>query len=512
MPSSHRFVVAAFFSAYLVVGFLIVDDFGISYDEAVQRRHGHMAVAMFSDLFGLDHPPLATDNQGLAPYGMIYQIAATLVEIQQEAITDPYRYYRLRHILNFLLFGLALFFFYRMLRLRWPTHPWYPLIGTALLLLSPRIFAHAFFNPKDHTLLVFYLIATYTLLNFLRKRTNGALAWHILASVLVLNTRLPSLIILGATVLILLWEQLFERPGNYRRLLQASAYLPLSLLLMLPFFPYLWTETGSRFSGALSSMADYEWGGTVLLFGDFLDARNLPAYYVPAWILITTPLVYLVFLFTGLGITLRTALAHLRAGKLWTDRLTQMDFVQLGLGCGPIIVVILLGSTLYNGWRHLHFVYPSLIFLCMVGFDRSRTSFPRFAPMLLACGVTLVAKDMIRMHPQQQVYFNELIAGSPLVRRFDMDYWGVGYRQAFERLARKIPDGEVGRVRCQNWSCVDNLRSLPPEYGRKLTLEQDWNYAEFVATNFIFEDDARLMWDRQDYFAKPILELAPQGK
>ena len=511
MRAYHRFVVVAFFAAYVIVGFLIVDDFGISWDEGIQRRHGHVTIEYMADRLGIDHPPLNTDGQGFAPYGMLFQIAATLVEIQQGAVGDSYRVYRIRHILNFLLFGLALLFFYRTLRLRWPDKLWYPLLGTAMLLLSPRIFAHAFFNPKDHTLLVFYLIATYTFVNFLRKRTNVNLAWHILASALVLNTRLPALIILAATVAVLLWEQLFERPGNYRRLVQVVVYLPLSLLLMLPFFPYLWTDTGARFSGAVSSMADYDWGGEVLLFGKHYKAQDLPAYYIPTWILITTPVVYLVFIATGLT---RSVVATVRTAsrrRLWTNRLGQMDFIQLGLSIGPIVIVIVMESTLYGGWRHLHFVYPGLVFLGMLGYDVAYRRLPAIAPAFLAIGLTVVSLDMMRIHPQEQVYFNEAIGGKPLIRRFDMDYWGVGYRQAFEQLAGSIPEGEVGRVRCQNWPCIDNLQSLPPASRDKLVLEQDWNKANYVATNFLYPNEPGLYMAREDFFAQPVVEIAPRG-
>ncbi len=511
MRAYHRTAVIAFFVTYLLVGFAIVDDFGISWDEGVQRRHGHVTIEYVADLLGLDHPPMDTGGKGFAPYGMIFQIAATLVELQLGATGDPYRYYRIRHILNFLLFGVALIFFYRTLRMRWPERLWYPLLGTALLVLSPRIFGHAFFNPKDHTLLVFYLIATYTLLNFLRKRTSGALAWHVLASALVLNTRLPSLIILAATVLILLWEQVTERPGNYRRLGQVALYLPLSLLLMVPFFPYLWTDPGPRFSGALSSMADYDWGGTALLFGKRLQARDLPAYYVPGWIVVTTPVAYLIFMLTGLGRTVAATLRRGWRGQLWSDRLSQMDFIQLGLSCGPILVVIALGSTLYQGWRHLHFIYPGLVFLGVVGFDVLHRHLPRVAPTFLAIGLSVIALDMIRIHPQQQVYFNEMVGGKPLIKRFDMDYWGVGFRQAFIQLAKKVPEGEVWGIRCETWPCADNLRSLPPAYQGKLKLNQDWLSAHYVATNFLYVNDATLYWDRQDYFARPVLELAPRG-
>ncbi|MCP9237773.1 glycosyltransferase family 39 protein [Lewinella sp. JB7] len=508
---NHRLIAILFFVAYFIGGYAIVDDYGITYDEAVQRRHGHVTVAYVADRLGWEHPPLDTEGKSFSQYGMIYQIVATLLEIKLDALDDPYRYYRIRHVMNYLLFGVALLFFYRTLRLRWPDRRWYPLIGTAVLLLSPRIFAHAFFNPKDHILLVFYLIATYTLLRFLRTRTNGALALHILASALALNTRLPAMIIPAATMLLLLWEQLVERPRGYRRLVQAAVYLPATVLLMLPFFPYLWVDTGSRLTGAISSMSDYSWDSYVLLFGNSLHAMELPAYYIPAWIAITTPLTYLFFMLVGIGYTLRSTFSGLWRGKPWSDYYDQMDVVQLGLSIGPILVVIVLHSTLYNGWRHLHFVYPGLVFLLLVGFARFERRYRHWPRIVLALGMLVTAVNMVRMHPQQQVYFNYLISGNPVLKRFDMDYWGAGYREALLQLADQIPAGETRRVKCQNWPCIDNIRALPPAARAKIINEPRWHLADYVATNFLYPEEREQIGKRAVHFSRPVVEIAPRG-
>ena len=492
----HRIATLALFAAYLVLGWLIVDDYGITYDEYVQRRHGHVTVQYVADRFGIDHPPMATDGRSFSEYGMIFQIAATLIEVQQGAIDNPYRYYRVRHVLGFLLNALALLFFYRTLRLRWPDRRWYPLLGTALLLLSPRTFAHAFFNPKDHILLVFYVVATFTLVRFLNRRTYGALAWHILASALALNTRFPALAIVGATTGVLLWEQLIHRPGDVRRWWQLALYLPGTFLLMLPFFPYLWIDTGSRFLSTIASMSAYKWDSTVLLFGDTLLGQDLPAYYIPAWIVITVPLVYLLFLFTGLGYVVIGCFRKLRKGRLWTTYSEQLDFVHLGLGVGPIITVIVLGSTLYNGWRHLHFVYPALVFLAITGFEWARRRQPQVAVVAIIGSLLFTAFDMVRMHPVQQTYFNVLIQGENALKRFEMDYWGAGYREALVRLAEQVPAGEVHGVRCQNWICEENIRALPPDAATRLVIEKDWGKANYVATNFFWPQEKIDVLDR----------------
>ena len=446
-------------------------------------------------------------------YGMIYQITANLLEQRLGWENDKYRFYKLRHIMNFLLLWLAMIYFYRTLLLRFPTKEWYPLLGTLVLILSPRIFAHGFYNPKDHILLVFYLINVYTLLRFLKNRTWRNLILHAVATGIALNTRLPALIVPLTTVCILVFEMLRERPFSSRNLGWLLAYLPLSIAVMLPFFPYLWEDTGTRLIAAFSEMSDFEWDSTILLFGDQLHALSLPAYYIPAWIIITTPIVYLVFMFTGVFTTLRKVASSLKEAKLWRDQDELMDFAQLGLSVGPILVVILFQSTLYNGWRHLHFVYPGLVFLLLVGFDYAQRKWarPQVQRWILGAGLAFVAVQMVRYHPHQNVYFNTAIQGKPLMDRFEMDYWGSGFRDALLQLSEQIPEGEIRSVKCEIWPCEDNYNALPPKAKAKLRIEKAWDKADYLATSFIYSQ-TRSDWEEgKQPFKRPVVEIAPGG-
>lgn len=497
------------------MGLLIVDDFGISWDEAIQRVHGRVSLDYAAKKLGLDHQVLEPDHDledyQWSNYGMLYQMTASVLELALGLEDNPYSYYRLRHIMNLLLYVVALFFFYRTLLLRWPDRRWYPLLGTLILLLSPRIFGHAFFNPKDHVLLVFYLIATFTLLRYLKLRSGGALFWHIAATALALNTRLPVLLLVGATVTVLLWEQL-HRPAKFRDLWVIPVYLIGSFTLMVPFFPYLWEDTLSRMIGAYTEMSDFKWGGYNLLFGDHLLATDLPAYYIPAWIVITTPLMYVILILCGLFVTLRNSLSGLRQARFWKDYFEQVDFVQMGLSVGPILVVIVLNSTLYNGWRHLHFVYPGLIFLSVGGFHALRRSFPLIAPALLGIGLAVTAIQMVRYHPHEYTYFNILISGDPILARFDVDYYGVGYRDALLKLAERIPEGEQRGVYCMNWPCNDNILSLPPAARTKLRIEYNREAADYLATNFLRPDERIDLKENSSFYANPIIEICPAGQ
>lgn len=518
MPKFTSLFPTIFFGLFFFIGLWIVDDYGISWDEAIQRRHGRVSIDYAAEKLKLDdhtrlEPNWHLEDYQWSNYGMIYQITANLLEQQLGWENDRYQFYKLRHVMNFLLFWLATIYFYRTLRLRFPTKDWYPMIGTLALILSPRIFAHSFYNPKDHILLVFYLISIFTLLRFLKERTWRNLILHAFATGIALNTRLPALIIPLTTACILIFELLRERPFTFRNLRWLAAYLPLSIAFMLPFFPFLWEDTVNRLIAAFSEMSDFEWDSTVLLFGDHLPALDLPAYYIPAWILITTPVIYIFFILTGIYTTTRSIVGSAPNFRLWRNENELLDFTQLGLSIGPILVVILLHSTLYNGWRHLHFVYPGLIFLLVVGFDHVQQNWarPQVQRWLLGIGLALVLVQMVRYHPHQNTFFNVAIQGKPLMDRFEMDYWGAGFRDAFLQLADQIPEGETRSVKCEIWPCEDNLKSLPNSAKAKLRVEKEWHKADYLATSFIYGQARSDRKESKHHFNRPAVEISPGG-
>lgn len=518
MPTFKSWYAPLFFGTFLLFGLLIVDDYGISWDEAIQRQHGRVSLDYLAERFGgadVDklEPAFELGTYQWANYGMLYQIPANYLEQWLGWEDSTYHYYWLRHLLCFLLFWVASIYFYRTLRLRFPDQDWYPLLGTAALILSPRIFANAFYNPKDHILLVFYLISCFTLLRLLKHRTWRNLLWHAVATGLALNTRLPAAIVLLATVLLFSWEFLREKPRRLRNLGMMAAYAPASLAVMVCFFPYLWEDTLNRLAGAFTEMSAFDWDSYVWLFGDMLRAMDLPAYYIPAWIAITTPIIYLLFILTGLfafGHRLVNSLTELR---LWRNDDDLLDFTQLGLSVGPILVIVLLGSTLYNGWRHLYFVYPGFVYLMMVGYHyaRQHPKRKRIATGVLLLGLVTTAAQVVRYHPHQFVYFNEAIRHPYRMTHFDMDYWGVGFRQAFLQLAEQIPEGETRKVKCQVWPCNDNYYALPAEAKAKLVLEDKWHLADYLAINFHDPNNRNGYLNRLVHFAYPIVEIEPAG-
>ena len=160
-----------FFGLLLLTGLWILPDYGISTDETVQVVHAEVQLDYAAKLLDLDNwepyqPKKDLETYEWRQYSMMYGIISTFIAEQLGYETGDFRMaFQVRHYVIFLLFWLACIAFYFTLKRRFGGWK-YPLIGTVLLVLTPRIFANAFYNPKDMVVLVFYVYASASMLLF----------------------------------------------------------------------------------------------------------------------------------------------------------------------------------------------------------------------------------------------------------------------------------------------------------------------------------------------------------
>ena len=508
----HRPWAVAFFLVFLAVSLLVLDDYGVSMDEAMQRDHGRVMLTWWSDRLGVTPHRLDKLYRAMPAYGMFMPATTLSFEIILGLQESQFAYFRLRHLLQFLLFFGACVAFYRLLRYRWPERKWIPLLGSAMLVLSPRIFAHAFFDPKDEVMLSLYTIATYTLVRFLTRRTTESLLWHAVATGIVLGSRQASVLIPMATLALVAYQAVLE-PQLRSKAWQLVPYAALSLVLGVFWNPYLYMGKGDGLARSLANVTDYvQWDGMVLFAGEILNPGTIPWYYLPQWIGLTTPLVYLPLGLTGAILVTRRlfrALGHLRLYASTTER---TDLLIFALTLLPLAAAILLEARLYQGWRHLFFIYPGFIYLAVLGYTYYSRPWPRWTAGFVASGMLLTLLTMIRIHPHQQVYFNESVwYGPSLLDQYELDFWGVSYRTAFEELARTIPSGERRLVKCHGWACMTNLRALPPDIIDRFQETENWDAKGYFATEFYYPTHREFARERKDIFAHPVVEVAPDG-
>jgi tetratricopeptide (TPR) repeat protein len=108
----------------------------------------------------------------------------------------------------------------------------------------------------------------------------------------------------------------------------------------------------------------------------------------------------------------------------------------------PLFYVIYKKSPLYDGWRHMFFIYPPLMTLSALTFiaiiNKVKSKFGKYAVVgVLVIGLALPAKWSIANHPNEIVYFNEFIGGvDGAYGKYETDYYMNSLKQASYKLAK----------------------------------------------------------------------------
>ena len=280
---------------------------------------------------------------------------------------------------------------------------------------------------------------------------------------LAIDIRIMGIII--APIIIFFTYLKYLRNKNFEIFTGISIYLFLFPLLTILFWPYLWENPLGHFIQAFKSLSSYSFEGYNFYLGEYYESSNLPWHYIFVWIGITTPIFYLVlFIYGFANYTLRIKKRIFKIkydnslNDFWRGETELQDLIYYVLFITPIFIVILLDSTLYNGWRHLYFVYPCFLLISLKGlylidlnyFKKKNTKLKILTALFLAHITFLMIKD----HPHQNVYFN-FLSGKNIQTKFEMDYWGLSNKQALEYILRNdskdvIKIGSAGSISLEN--------------------------------------------------------------
>jgi 4-amino-4-deoxy-L-arabinose transferase-like glycosyltransferase len=439
-------VVLFFFGAYLLLGYLIYKDYGVSADEMSDYSEGKINYDLFMG------SKLAQFTNGCTPSDTVchYPPLFSILLYAYAPTGDSQAILWHRHQLTFAFFAFSVFIFFligKKIFKDWKIG----LLGALFLIISPRIFAHSFYNPKDIPFLSAYVIAIYTLLLFLEKKNVFTAILHGIAMGVMCSIRTPGLIIIPITFFFYLFD-LFLSRDKWKSYLKAGLFLLISLIiaagLVYWFTPILYTHPIENYIQTFNVMKQFPWNGYQLYMGKDIS-NQIPWHYSIVWFSISSPVFYLLlFLLGGITLVIRTFKARLR-GHFQSMR----DLYLVG-ACGvlPIIIVILMKSVLYTDNRQMYFVYPPLLLISLYGFtllvDKLRRKthlWQLVTAILLITGLVYPVYFMIRYHPYQATYFNFLEGSkmSVIKERFILDAWGLAVNVGLEYIARTDPAQKI---------------------------------------------------------------------
>jgi hypothetical protein len=433
-----------------------IGDYGITTDEWNADAYGAKAIAWYRS--GFTDRAMFTDVEStLWYYGPWFHMLVSAV--QSLGLGE---HWAIRHAMTFLcgLGGIAL-----LLPIgRLAVGRWAGLVAIVLCLTTGYLYGSLFSTPID---VPFLFAMTAALLGIMLMADRPVPSWGAsicagLLTGLAIATRSSGFIaqayLVGAMALcairvIATREQ--SLPGLGRILLRTGAALAAGWLLAYGLWPWLqignplsqFIEAFGYFANHPSSWAMPYWGRTVV-------SDDLPWHYVPGQLAARLPLVFigLIVVAAVLGIWAFVARVNWRGLRERQTRagaiaaLVARERRQMALLCAatflPIVAVIVEGSTLYNGLRHVLFVIPLLAVFAAAGFVWLLPWLRRL-PVLttgaVAAYIGLQAATLSRLHPLEYIAFNMFTGGvHGAYGRFNMDYWAAAATVALRRLEERV--------------------------------------------------------------------------
>ena len=493
--NNKKLITLAFFFFFLVIGILSYSDYGISIDEDNTRISGFVSLKYVLEIISLEKglklneiinvPNINNYNeQGI---GVIFDLPMACIEYFFK-IDDAREYYLLRHLCNFLIYFLSVYFFYLIAKKRFDSNLM-GILAATFIIISPRIFAESYYNNKDIIFMSLFIICLYTGINFLDKPNflNSVLfsfTSALATDVRILGIILPILIILIYTIKVSR-ENVLKK--DFIKIL--STFIFFTMFFIILFWPYLWENPIKNFFIVLSNLSKFDVEIYNLYMGNYINAKSLPWHYTLVWQLITIPIVYLILFLMGFLLVVYRFVKRLKQIEnedFWRGNNELLDLIFLATYLIPIFLIIIFNSTLYDGWRHLYFIYPSFLLIALSGLNFLRIMyFKKIKKMFIFLSILFLLPTltwMIKYHPHQYVYFN-YFAGKNFNKSFEMDYWGLSYYHALNYIIENNNDSfYVTNVGTGDLTISKNF--VKKELRNKVNLVDNEKNADYIINNY----------------------------
>ena len=504
------------FTIFLLTGILIFKDYGISTDEDFHRLVGFYWLNYLADFFPNSNFLIDVKNkikligdltltvesaEKFKFYGVIFDLPLAFIETIFN-ITDPKKYFYLRHFLNFFIFWISSIFFYKILILRFKN--WFLAItGLLFYILSPRIFAESFYNNKDLILLSLFSISFYYVLIFFKKENNFNSIKLAIISAICTSSRVLGMLLIITCLLIYIFDLISLFWIKIRSYNKYIILIISYIIFLIIIWPHLWENPLKNFYNTIKIFSNYQHIMQVLYNGNYYYSNNLPWHYPIIWPLITTPIPHIFFFICGIFFLIRRFLLRFvkiddpnKNNHLWLGYREKFDVFLFFLLSIFFFLIIKLNATLYDGWRQLYFIHSIIIYFAIYSIQKFYYYFKNIKYIfkyLLAAYASFLIYVLFTMHPMQMVYFN-FLAKRDVSINYQVDYWGLSSIQALKKILNYEP--KKTKIKIANASYATLWRSSvlldKKEKNRVEFVGQDYQNADFIFTNFNSEINMKI--------------------
>ncbi len=416
-----------FFILVVVLIFLTYKNYGITWDEIYYIQVGRHYVIQILDSLKIPHNLV---NNNFTPTELHLKTHGVIFDVVVILLTPLFRSFSIEtyHLTKALL-SLFSFIFLYVILFKLFSRKW-ALFGLVLLLLFPRFYGDIFNNSIDiPTLTIFTSYICFFLLFINKKDSLIRLLLLSLSLSILINQRIVFLYAFIITCLFLI-----KRP---KLILFLSA---LTFVFLHLTHPYLWAHPVLGFIDVLTTSNSFPFTAANLFEGLYIPANQIPWYYIPKLIMITTPLSTLILFILGNFYLLFAIFNKKKASDIKIKYLYILSIFYI-----PLIIIFIIRPALYDSWRHFLFLTIPLIIIAVYGtyaiFLIKNNLIKIILFSLIAVNLLGTAAEMKTLHPYQYIYYNSLVGGLKGANgKYETDYWGAANREAVEWFNKNIND------------------------------------------------------------------------
>ncbi len=483
--TARKAFIAALIFAAMVLAFL-APKAAVNVDEQLHYPHAKNVVNWYFT-GGEDVSSLNTEKTNLKYYGQSVDNLTALIN----RVFHVKNEFLIRHFTGAVFFFL-LVVFAGLLAFEVSESYWISALTVISVLLTPRLFGQAFGNLKDIPFTTGYVAGILMIIRYLKELPEPHWKTVIglgVAIAFTVSVRVGGFILFAYLAVALLFVFILK-PFLLKYIVstklclvkvsgQAIVILIIGYFGGLLFWPFALQDIWHNPLESLSMMEHYKVSIRQVFEGGLFWSTNMPWYYLPKWILISTPeflmLGFLLFIFS-----------FLKTKKEKLEQKWYQLFLLFTLFF-PIVYVIAINSNLYSGVRQMLFVMPILAVLSSLGifhiFQIKMLAGVKKAGALFFFVLMLFPLiHQAKTFPADYIYFNEISGGNKKAwSNYEYDYYFHGIKKSSEELIAKIGDKNV--IVASNCNLSNYFNGYPNiQYCYTTFLERsnkDWDYGLF---------------------------------
>lgn len=313
------------------------------------------------------------------------------------------------------------------------------LVAALALATYPLFWSESHFNnEKDIPEMVYW---SFLLFSVWKAVTKKSWKWFLASGIffaLALGTKFNVLFI---PFVVVPWLVIYVINDKFKKWLKLVFGGVLAVIVGVLVFgtswPYLWADPLTRITGVFSFYKSIGLNTNISL--RFVGPFGINLYPL-IWIFTTTPLVTLIFALLGIITSIKLYFRN-------KDNLVILILLWLII---PVARVMWPGTTVYGGIRQIMEYVPAMALLAGLGAGQIVIWVRRFLNKKIVYAILItsfipIILTLIRIHPNENAYFNFLIGGLGGAREYNLPSWGntfgAAYRQGVSWIDKNAEQG-----------------------------------------------------------------------